>query len=160
MRTSSTILHRIAGFVLALALGFFLSPDAKAQTTLKVSANTPVGTLDPVKMRVGALEYNYAFLVFSRLTGFDDNLNIVPDLAEKWDVSADQRVWTFTLRKGVKFHSGREVEAEDVLAVFKRIFDSHRVRLARTLAPVKLVEGKGSTRRARRTGFNRTKVWA
>ena len=47
-----------------------------------------------------------------------------------------------------------------VLAVFKRIFDSHRVRLARTLAPVKLVEGKGSTRRARRTGFNRTKVWA
>ena len=47
-----------------------------------------------------------------------------------------------------------------VLAVFKRIFDSHRVRLARTLAPVKLVEGKGSTRRARHTGFNRTKVWA
>ncbi len=47
-----------------------------------------------------------------------------------------------------------------VLAVFKRIFDSHRVRLVRTLAPVKLVEGKGSTRRARRTGFNRTKVWA
>ena len=46
-----------------------------------------------------------------------------------------------------------------VLAVFKRIFDSHRVRLARTLAPVKLVEDKGSTRRARRT-VDRTKVWA
>ena len=46
-----------------------------------------------------------------------------------------------------------------VLAVFKRIFDSHRVRRARTLAPVKLVEGKRSTRRARR-GFGRTKVWA
>lgn len=47
-----------------------------------------------------------------------------------------------------------------VLAVFKRIFASHRVRLARTLAPVKLVEDKGSTRRARRTGFGRTKAWA
>lgn len=47
-----------------------------------------------------------------------------------------------------------------VLAVFKRIFNSHRVRFTRTLAPVKLVEGKGSTRRARRTGFDRTKVWA
>jgi hypothetical protein len=44
-----------------------------------------------------------------------------------------------------------------VLAVFKRIFDSHQVRFARTLAPVKLVEGKASARRA---GFDRTKVWA
>ena len=122
MRPSSTIRYFIAGLMLTLAAGF-APPPANAQTTLRVSANTPVGTLDTVKMRVGALEYNYAFLVFSRLTGYDASLNVIPDLAERWEVSPDQKVWTFFLRKGVKFHNGREVDAEDVLAVFRRIAD-------------------------------------
>lgn len=39
---------------------------------------------------------------------------IIPVLAEKWDVSDDGLVWTFYLRKGVKFHCGEEMTAEDV----------------------------------------------
>jgi len=45
-----------------------------------------------------------------------------------------------------------------VLAVFKRIFNSHRVRLARNLAPVKLVASAAPRRR--RSGFAGTKAWA
>jgi ABC-type transport system substrate-binding protein len=46
------------------------------------------------------------------------DFSIVPDLAEKWTMSADGRAYTFNLRKGVKFHNkppvnGREVTAED-----------------------------------------------
>jgi peptide/nickel transport system substrate-binding protein len=113
----------LRSFIAAIAVMFaaaFASPGAQAQQTLRISANTPVGTLDPVKMRLGALEYNYAFLVFSRLAFFDEDLNVVPDLAERWESSPDQKVWTFHLRKGAKFHNGREVEAEDVVAVFNR----------------------------------------
>ena len=41
---------------------------------------------------------------------------LVGDLVERYDVSDDARVWTFHLRKGVQFHNGKTMEAEDVIA--------------------------------------------
>jgi peptide/nickel transport system substrate-binding protein len=96
---------------------------ADAGSLIRVSANTPVRTLDPAKFSLGALEYNFALLVYSRLVYFDGNLNPIPDLAERWESSPDQKVWTFHLRRGVKFHDGREVDAEDVIATYKRLAD-------------------------------------
>src|SRR5260370_10068210 len=117
------VLHwRSAILAPVIALGLTLSPAA-AETVLGVSANTAVRRLDPTKYRLGAIEYNYSLLVYSRLTYFDDKLNVIPDLAESWESSPDQKVWTFHLRKGVKFHDGREVEAQDVIDVYKRIAD-------------------------------------
>jgi peptide/nickel transport system substrate-binding protein len=43
-----------------------------------------------------------------------------PSLAESWKVSPDGQVWTFSLRKGVKFHSGNPMTAEDVVYSFQR----------------------------------------
>ena len=43
-----------------------------------------------------------------------------PSLAESWKVSPDGMVWIFTLRKGVKFHSGNPMTAEDVVYSFQR----------------------------------------
>ncbi len=43
-----------------------------------------------------------------------------PSLAESWKVSPDGVVWTFNLRKGVKFHSGNPMTAEDVVYSFQR----------------------------------------
>jgi peptide/nickel transport system substrate-binding protein len=43
-----------------------------------------------------------------------------PSLAESWKVSPDGLVWTFNLRKGVKFHSGNPMTAEDVVYSFQR----------------------------------------
>ena len=39
----------------------------------------------------------------------------VPELAESWESSADAETWIFNLRKGVEFHDGKTLEAEDVL---------------------------------------------
>ena len=117
-----------------LAVAFALSfgaPGANAQTDLRISANGPVGTLDPARQRLGSLEYNFDFLVYNRLTFFNSKLNIIPDLAESWNASPDQKVWTFHLRKGVKFHNGRELDAEDVLATFKRLLDPANASLVR-----------------------------
>jgi peptide/nickel transport system substrate-binding protein len=47
--------------------------------------------------------------------------NVKPHVAERWDVSSDGLTWTFYLRKGVKFHSGRELKAEDVVFSLRRM---------------------------------------
>jgi peptide/nickel transport system substrate-binding protein len=50
-----------------------------------------------------------------------DGQTIIPDLAYKWDISPDGKVYTFYLRQGVKFHDGADFTAEDVQATYARI---------------------------------------
>lgn len=52
--------------------------------------------------------------VFEGLVIFNDKNEIVPAVAEKWDISPDGKVYTFHLRPGIKFHNGRVLTAEDV----------------------------------------------
>ena len=65
----------------------------------------------------------YANLVFNGLTRIDEDRRLHPDLAESWEPSDGLRTWTFRLRKGVKFHHGREMTSEDVVVTFRRILD-------------------------------------
>src|SRR5258706_377312 len=58
--------------------------------------------------------------VFSGLVAFDPQLNLTPDLAEKWDVSTDGMTYTFHLHQNAKFHNGRAVTAQDVLYSLER----------------------------------------
>lgn len=58
--------------------------------------------------------------VFSGLVALDPRLNLIPDLAENWDVSADGTVYTFRLRANAKFHDGRAVTAQDVIYSWER----------------------------------------
>ena len=53
-------------------------------------------------------------LVFSGLTKVNGNREIVPDLAEKWEISADRKTYTFTLRKNAKWQDGIALTASDV----------------------------------------------
>ena len=50
------------------------------------------------------------------LTEVANDGSLVGQLAESWEASADVATWTFRLRKGVTYHDGREVSAEDVIA--------------------------------------------
>jgi peptide/nickel transport system substrate-binding protein len=50
-----------------------------------------------------------------------DGQTIIPDLAQRWEISPDGKKYTFHLRKGVKFHDGAEFTAEDVKATYERI---------------------------------------
>jgi peptide/nickel transport system substrate-binding protein len=53
-------------------------------------------------------------LVYESLLDFDKDGKLVPSLAESWTISADGKSYLFKLRKGVKFHDGKELSAEDV----------------------------------------------
>jgi oligopeptide transport system substrate-binding protein len=59
-------------------------------------------------------------LVFSGLVSFDTSLNLVPELAESWDISVDGMVYTFHLRTNARFHDGRAVVAQDVIYSWER----------------------------------------
>ncbi|MEM8553170.1 MAG: ABC transporter substrate-binding protein [Pseudomonadota bacterium] len=59
--------------------------------------------------------------VYEGLTRRDGDLNIVPGLAESWEV-VDDTTWRFNLREGVTFHNGNPLTAEDV------VFSANRVR--------------------------------
>jgi ABC-type transport system substrate-binding protein len=61
--------------------------------------------------------------VFGGLVTLDLDLNVVPDLAESWDISADGRVYTFHLRPDAKFHDGKPVTAQDVKWSLERVAD-------------------------------------
>ena len=61
--------------------------------------------------------------VLEGLTFYDDDLNLVPWLAESWEQSEDGLTWTFHLREGVMFSNGREMTAEDVKFSFERLID-------------------------------------
>ena len=64
--------------------------------------------------------------IFDGLVQFDAHLKPLPALAEFWEASRDGRTWTFTLRRGVKFHHGREVTAHDVVYSFTRLLDPEK----------------------------------
>lgn len=57
----------------------------------------------------------YAMMpIYNGLVDSDQYGNIVPELAESWELSADRRTWTFTLRQGVVWHDGQPFTAADV----------------------------------------------
>jgi oligopeptide transport system substrate-binding protein len=79
-------------------------------------------TLDPARIS-DIYGLSVAQQLFDGLVQFDQTLTITPALAQFWKASRDGLTWTFTLRKGVKFHHGREVTAEDVAYSLTRILD-------------------------------------
>ena len=89
--------------------------------TLTIALETEIVTLDPAK--TSSWFHRRIFdLLYDRLVGLDfDMSRVVPNLAESWEVSKDGLTYTFKLREGIKFHSGKPVTAEDVVFSLERL---------------------------------------
>jgi peptide/nickel transport system substrate-binding protein len=105
----------------ALALPALRTAQA-ASAVMRIGIGTSLATLDPLKTTIGD-EYIYDNLVFNGLTQMHEDLSVGPDLATSWSYSTDLKTWTFVLRRGVKFHNGTELVADDVIALFTRLLD-------------------------------------
>lgn len=112
---------------IGVAAGFGAMPTAAraqgaAGATIRVACSTPSSAVDPVKTPdVGGLVMLQQAGEFLCMSGSD--LVLKPMLAESWSPDDKGTVWTFKLRKGVKFHSGGEMKAEDVVASIDRLAD-------------------------------------
>jgi peptide/nickel transport system substrate-binding protein len=108
-------------FLLAFA-SLIIAGPAAADGVLKIAIGANLNTLDPARTTLGE-EYNYDVLVFNGLTRMTPQMKTEPDLAASWESSEDLKSWTFHLRKGVKFHNGREMVADDVVKSFEHVLD-------------------------------------
>ncbi len=71
--------------------------------------------LNPLLSQGNQVDEDIASLVFSGLTRLDGCGNVLPDLAESWDISDDGREYTFHLRSDAYWHDGVPVVADDVI---------------------------------------------
>lgn len=115
------------GFLLAilvLPLSLVTAQDAEPVSggTLRAAWQAEWESLDP---HVASSEATFQILnnVLETLTFYDNDMNIVPWLAESWEQSEDGLTWTFNLREGVTFSNGEEMTAEDVKFSFDRLLD-------------------------------------
>jgi oligopeptide transport system substrate-binding protein len=94
---------------------------AGGEQILVLTGSRPT-TLDPA-LAQDVVSANYIVEIFSGLVSLDAKLQVVPDLAARWAVSPDGRTYTFELRRGVRFQSGREVTAQDIKYSLERATD-------------------------------------
>ena len=76
-------------------------------------------TLDP-SLITGQPEMRIAAALFEGLTSYDEHGQLVPGVAEKWDISSDGRVYTFHLRKNARWSNGLPVTARDFRDSWRR----------------------------------------
>ncbi|UHR03482.1 ABC transporter substrate-binding protein [Peptoniphilus sp. GNH] len=88
--------------------------------TIRVSMFTEIDSLNPFTMTAGDTE-TIMDNVFDGLYDTDEKGELVPDLAESYKVSEDGKTYTFQLKKGVKFHNGKELKAEDVVWTYDQL---------------------------------------
>jgi dipeptide transport system substrate-binding protein len=118
-----------AGFMATLLAATLFSGVAGAKTLVYCSEGSPEG-FDPGLYTAGTTFDASSKPVYNRLVEFKrGTTEVIPGLAEKWDVSDDGLQYTFHLRKNVKFQTTdfftptREFDADDVVFSFERMLD-------------------------------------
>jgi peptide/nickel transport system substrate-binding protein len=137
------MLTRTIGGVLGLLLSCLLAQPGHAQTpvpggTLTIALptepahlNSAIDTTQQVKV--------VASKIYSGLVKYDLNMNMQPDLAQSWNVSADGRTITFNLRRGVKWHDGRDFTSADVAYSIMKGFGPNNGLVRATFSNVETV---------------------
>ncbi|MFB3885878.1 MAG: ABC transporter substrate-binding protein [Thermodesulfobacteriota bacterium] len=159
-------IHSITSSLLVLLFFLFPSSDIFSQEKVGRKEAPTVGgtyrrplefspkTLDPA-LSTDIYSVTIIQQIYDGLVQFDQDLNVVPGLAKSWKITPDGLSYLFYLRKGVKFHNGRELTANDFVYSFSRILDPKtqssassfftRILGAREFIDKKLPEVKGLT---------------
>src|SRR5262245_49106655 len=109
------MIRPIVAAVLALA-AFTAGAQDKV---LRVVPHSNLNILDPI-WTTQYMARNHGYMVYDTLFATDAKNQIQPQMVDKWTVSPDKRLWTFTLRPGLAFHDGAPVTSDDVIASLQR----------------------------------------
>ena len=95
---------------------------AQAQSNAKVIRMIPGGDLkilDPIQ-NPSYISRNHGYMIYDTLFAVDSKGNYKPQMVDTFSVSKDKKIYTFTLRKDLKWHDGTPVTAADAVASIKR----------------------------------------
>ncbi len=139
LRYASHVLSPIENWILRILAGFliicivFLGWKGYEANTVEVPkvggqyTEGVVGTpqyVNPILFRENDVDRDISSLVYSGLMRYDNNRKIVPDLAERYELGADAKTYTFFLRKDVTWHDGTPFNADDVVFTIQKIQDT------------------------------------
>ena len=80
--------------------------------------------INPLYSNISDVDSDISSLVFSSLFRHDSGGELVKDLVETYEISEDKKVYTFTIRKDVKWHNGGDLTSNDVYFTFNAIKDA------------------------------------
>jgi len=100
--------------ILALGLAFGVTPATAAKMDATIGMQLEPPNLDPTGGAAAAIDEVLYANVFEGLSRFGPDGEILPALAESWEISEDGLTYTFKLHTGVTFHDGSGFDAEDV----------------------------------------------
>ncbi|RTL10804.1 MAG: peptide ABC transporter substrate-binding protein [Neisseriaceae bacterium] len=98
------------------------SSNSSGNNIINVDLGADIATLDP-QMAEDVQSTRVAYDLFEGLVTADQSNKPILGLAEKWDISADNKTYTFHLRPSLKFSDGTPITADDVIFSFQRLAD-------------------------------------
>ena len=112
----------------AAALGTLAAPRLSLAQNTRVLKFIPQANLSSLDAVAGTqyVVRNASLMIWDTLFGIDSSITPKPQMAEGYEVSPDNKVWTIKLRPGLKFHDGEPVLSKDVL---DKCFKKTRTRL-------------------------------
>jgi len=105
----------------ALLAGTLLCIPSAQGAELRIGLAADVTSMDPHFLNF-APNVNIGWHVFDALTHVDEDARLIPGLAVSWR-ALDATTWEFKLRRGVRFHDGSELTAEDVVFSIERTLE-------------------------------------
>lgn len=91
------------------------TPKKGGRFRLGLAGGSTTDSLDPGTITDMMLQVVNQGQIRNTLVEIDADANPIPELAESWDATPDAKTWSFKLRKGVEFHNGKSVDADDVV---------------------------------------------
>jgi peptide/nickel transport system substrate-binding protein len=137
------------GFVAALlpslpaASSWAATPKKGGRLRLGMAGGSTTDSLDPGTTDA-AVNQNITWQLRNNLVEIDRKGNAIPELAESWEPTPDAAQWTFKLRRGVEFHNGKTLEAEDIIFSINHHRGAQSKSAAKSYAdPIKDIKADG-----------------
>ena len=109
----------VTAAVLALALIPSMGSAETGPKTLRFIPQADLRSIDPI-WTTAYVTRNFGYLVFDTLFSLDKDFKPQPQMVDRWTVSDDKLTYSFTLRRGLKWHDGQPVRAADCVASIER----------------------------------------
>ncbi|SFI54250.1 ABC transporter substrate-binding protein [Albimonas pacifica] len=131
----------LAATASALALALAFAAPASAAGTARIGLQQEPTVLDPTADATASIDGMLAQNVFESLTTVNEAGEVLPNLAERWEIADDGLTYTFHLVEGASFHDGTAFDAQDVKFSFDRAMAEDSVNPSKSIwAPIASVE--------------------